>query len=62
MVCIVKITIKNEEKSLKQKHLIYDSFTASQDDPLLQDLIRDAKKEFNDDIESVKVTIQLDIE
>lgn len=62
MVCIVKITVKNEEKNLKQKHLIYDSFTVSLSDPLLHQLIRDAKKEFNDDIESIKVTITMDIE
>ena len=61
MVCEITVTVKNEEKNLKKKHLIYDDFKVDEDDPLIHSLLREAEKEFNDEITSAKVRINLEV-
>ena len=63
MVAKVSVTLKNAEGSKTQKKdfLVYDSFQCNQDDSKIQDLIRECKEEFHDEIDSVKVRINLEI-
>lgn len=61
MVAEVTITVKNDEKRLSTEHLIYDEFQACETDPILRDLIDDTVKQFGDEVESVKVRINLEV-
>lgn len=61
MVAEVTITIKNSETKLTKDHLIYEDFSISEQDPILKQLIEEARKEFGDhEIESVVVKIKID--
>ena len=64
MVAEITVAVKNDEKSLKTNHLVYDEFQASQDDPLIQRLIQETSQHFLKDAEEItdiKVTIKLEI-
>lgn len=60
--CEVSITVKTTEKNLKFKHLVYEEFKASCDDPVLKQLIHQAVEEFKDPPEKVVLRIRLDLE
>lgn len=57
----ITITVKNEEKKLVTNHLVYEIFTASENDPIVRQLIDDTVKQFKDDVDSVRVRINLEI-
>jgi hypothetical protein len=59
MVAEITVTVRNEEKVLKSKHLIYDTFTTADCDPVLKECIDKAVKEFQSTPDSVKVRINL---
>lgn len=64
MVAEVTVTVKNEEKTLKMNHLIYEEFTASEDDPIIQNLIRETHKQFSingEDSTDIKVRINIQV-
>lgn len=61
MVAEVTVTVKNDEKTLKTEHLIYDEFMATETDPILRDLIDTTVKEFNSDVDSVKLRINIEV-
>ncbi len=59
----VTITIRDQEKkTLKNTFLIYDPFTVSPDDPVIQDCINQVKGEFKGDIDQIKIRIKMDVE
>ncbi len=58
----VTVTVKNEEKKLVTNHLIYEIFTASENDPIVRQLIDDTVKQFKDEVQSVRVKINLEIQ
>lgn len=58
----VTITVKNSEKKLTTNHLIYDSFCASDSDPILKDLVKSTVTQFSDEVESVNIKITLKVE
>lgn len=46
MSAIVTLTLRDDEKTLKTKHLVTHEFTISHDDPFLSQLISELEKEF----------------
>lgn len=61
MVAEVTITIRNEEKALKSKFLIYDTFTTADCDPTLKDCVDKAKAAFKDEFDTIKIRINLEV-
>lgn len=61
MAAEVTITVKNDEKTLKTNHLIYDAFAADETDPILAALIEETVKQFNADVEDVRIRINLEV-
>ena len=57
----ITVRIKGEDKTMSFKHLVYDLIEASSQDPTLKALIDQARDEFVGDIESIKVTILLEV-
>ena len=51
----VTIICKNEEKTTRFKHLIYERFEMELDDPVLSPIIKENIKEFGDPDCSVKL-------
>lgn len=50
----ITIICKNEEKTMRSKHLIYDDIMLSVNDPIISQIIRDSVKDFGDSDCSVK--------
>ena len=46
MSAIVTLTLRDDEKTLKTKQLVYQDFSISHDDPLLSSMIENLEKEF----------------
>lgn len=58
---IVTIVMKDEERTLRHKFLIYDDFMLSGDDPVIQKCVAETKKDFDSEPDSVEVKISMDI-
>lgn len=61
MAAEISITVKNEEKTLKTDHLVYDDFVCNEDDPLLKSLIDETVKQFNSEVENIKIRITITV-
>lgn len=61
MVCEVTVTVKNEEKSLKTKYLIYEDLCVNQDDPIIKNCVEQAVKNFSDEHDKIGVRINLEV-
>lgn len=57
----ITIRIKGEDKTMSFKHLVYELVEASAADPTLKALIDQAEKEFIGEIESIKLTIVMEL-
>lgn len=55
----VSVTIKNSEKKQTTKHLLYDEFTCSENDPLIKSLIDSSLEQFKDEPEDIRIKILL---
>ena len=55
----IHIKMKNSEKSMTHKFLIYEQVTASSTDPIIMQCVKEAKESFKDEIEKIKITIKL---
>ncbi len=53
------IIVKDEEKTLKSKHLIYDDYTVSPNDPILARYIKEAVDQFSGEPSDVKIKISM---
>lgn len=53
------ITVRDEERSYKTKHLLYVPYSLQSDDPLIKDLIAKALVEFNGEPTDVKLRASL---
>lgn len=51
----VTVSLKGEEQSYKKKYLCYEQATISQSDPIIRELIEDAKKEIKFEVEEIKI-------
>lgn len=61
MVSELTVIVKNEEKRQTTKHLIYDIFTVDEEDPTIKDLVERAVKQFNDEVDDVRIRISMDV-
>lgn len=61
MPSIIKVTVKNSENNLKHKELSYD-IDELYENPFIKKLVDDTIRKFNEDVESVRVSINLDFE
>lgn len=59
MPCEVIVTLKDDEKRLRNKFLIYEDLSASLDDPCIKMCIENALKDFHSTEYDVKVKINL---
>lgn len=58
----ITIRIKGEDKSASFKHLVYEEMHCSQEDVILAQLLSQAKNEFVCEIESIRVSIVMEVE
>jgi hypothetical protein len=56
------IIIKDDEKTLRTKTLIYDEYAVSENDPLISKLVETAKRNFDGTPTDIIVRIQLTIQ
>lgn len=57
----ITVTIKDDEKRLTKKTLVYETYTLNEDDPVIHGCIAEALKEFNGEPTDVKVRINLTV-
>jgi hypothetical protein len=57
----LSVIVKNEEKRMTSKHLIYEEYTVNIDDPIIAQLIDQAVKEFGATPDSVKIKINMEV-
>lgn len=62
MVSEINISIKDEEKTLKKKFLIYESFTVSESDQTIRSCIDETLKNFNSEPSQIRVRINMVLE
>ena len=53
MVVEITVILKDPERIVKQKFLCYQRITLSEDDPYINDCIKEAKQNFNGEPEDV---------
>jgi hypothetical protein len=58
---ILTITIKDEEKRLTSKNLIYESYSVHPDDPVIKEYIARALKDFGSEPSDIRIRINLEI-
>lgn len=56
------VILKDSDRTYKQKFLIYEVYSVSEDDSLILECIEQAKKNFEGEPESVQVKIHLEIQ
>lgn len=61
MCCEISVTVKDDEKSLKKKYLIYEPVTASEQDPIICKCIAETVANFAAEPTDVKVRIDLEL-
>jgi len=61
MPCEITISVKDEEKRLQKKFLIYEKIQVDENDPILKNCIDDSIQEFGDSFDSIKVRINLEV-
>lgn len=57
----ITVTIKDDEKRLTKKTLVYETYTVNEEDPIIHGCIAEALKEFNGDPTDVKVRVNLTV-
>ena len=55
------VILKDSERTYRQKFLIYENYSVSDDDPVILTCIEEAKKNFQGEAESVQVKIHLEM-
>lgn len=61
MVCEIAVTIKDDEKTLTTKYLIYEDVFVSEDDPIIKDCIDKTLENFGAEPTDIVVKIKLEI-
>lgn len=62
MVSELTVTIKDEEKSLRTKYLIYDEYTVDENDPIIKDCIEKTLDNFDGEPSDIIVNIKMEIQ
>lgn len=52
---------KGEDKTYRQKFLLYDRYTVSDDDEVIRRCVEEARKSFDGDVDSIQVKIHMEI-
>lgn len=55
------VVLKDDERSYRQKFLIYHDYMANEDDPTVCECIDDARKNFAGEPETIQVKIHMEI-
>lgn len=55
----ITITIRNSEKTQKNKHLVYENYFLNDQDPVIKSLIGQALQEFNAEPEAIRIRANL---
>lgn len=61
MVCELTVYVKNEEKKLTKDHLIYETFSVADDDPVIVECKNKAIAEFQDIPDKVRIKITMEL-
>jgi hypothetical protein len=61
MSCEVTVIIKDEEKTLRKKFLVYEPITVNENDPIIKDCIEETLQNFDGDPDHIEVKINLQI-
>jgi hypothetical protein len=56
------VILKDSERSYRQKFLIYENLTPSDDDPVIMRCIEEAKNNFDGEPETIQIKIHLEIQ
>lgn len=56
------VILKDSDRAYRQKFLLYDQYTASEDDPIILRCIEEAKENFQGHPENIQVKIHLEIQ
>lgn len=62
MVSELTVTIKDEEKTLKTKNLIYDTYTTDENDPVIKECIERTLENFDGEPIDITVNIKLEVQ
>lgn len=62
MISEITIVIKDTEKTLRKKFLQYEIYHVSDDDPIIQECIKETLDNFHGEPENIKVIINMVIE
>ena len=56
------VVLKDSERTYRQKFLVYEAYSVSDSDPLIQKCIREAMENFQGEPENVQVKIHMEIQ
>lgn len=59
MQSVLTVIVKNDERSMRYKHNLYDDYAVSEDDPLIKKLVDDALKHFGEQPDDVQIRIAM---
>lgn len=62
MVSELTVIIKDEEKTLRIKYLLYDIYTTDENDPMIKDCIEKTLENFDGEPSDITVNIKLEIQ
>ena len=62
MVKEISIKIKNSEQNFREKFLIYEDFTCSENDPVLKECVDKAISHLKGEVDSVQINIKMVIQ
>jgi len=62
MVSELTVIVKDDEKTLRKKHLIYEDYYVHDQDPIIKDAIDQTVKDFQATPEKISVKITLEIQ
>jgi hypothetical protein len=62
MSSVLTVAIKDEEKTLRTKYLIYETYTTDENDPIIKDCIEKTLANFDGEPSDIRVIINLEIQ
>ncbi len=62
MVSEISVMIKDDEKRMTKKYLIYENYQACEDDPIIQQCIKETLDNFDGDPEDITVNIKIEVQ
>lgn len=58
----ITVILKDSDRTYRQKFLIYENFTMSDDDPIILSCIEEAMKSFEGDPETIQIKVHMEIQ